>query len=524
MTSQNTKTATQPTAPNTPNNTATISITTLEPKKLWQWFDVICRIPHPSYKETALAQHILTWAKDKGFEAYRDDVGNVIIKKPATLGRQNHKPIALQAHLDMVCQANHDYDFDHLPIEPIIDGDWVRAKQTTLGADNGIGLASILAVLDSDDIAHPPLEALLTVNEEAGMDGVMGLRDGLIDAELMINTDTEAVGEIYIGCAGGVDAEISLPIKREPVAGQLLSVRVLGLKGGHSGLDIHKNNSNAILLLADLLSDLPIRLVALQGGTARNAIPRTADAVIACDEADLDDVLQTLNARANKLTTLIGTYETQADFVVERWGVDVPSANQGANSANQGASDGANTKSPTTMLNLSDTQKVIALLNAMPNGVLRYSDKVADTVETSLSLGTVVLQDSQVALVSLIRSLNETGKQHACRKVQSVANLAGAKVDFVGSYMGWEPNPSSPITALTAQVYEQVIGDVPQIKVIHAGLECGLIQNVYPKMDIVSIGPTIKNAHSPDECVYVPSVATYWQVLLGVLASIPAKI
>ncbi len=482
--------------------TTTSDITALTPNKLWQWFATICSIPHASYQEEALAKHIMDWAAQKNLQAYRDTAGNIFITKPATPGMEGRAPIALQAHLDMVCQANHDYDFVNLPIEPIIDGEWVRANGTTLGADNGIGLASILAVLDSDDVAHPLLEAVLTMTEETGMDGAFNLERGRLTSRLMINTDTEEIDEIYLGCAGGVDVEMALDVSYDDLLKEhtLTKLSVSGLKGGHSGLDIHKNNSNAILLLAYLLAELPLRIVTLSGGTARNAIPRQATAIIACD----GDTLDTIRKRAVALQALIGGYETQVtvDFVtLDNMTLDKETHKRA--------------------LTRADSEQVLNFLNALPNGVLRYSDSVPNTVETSLSLGKVALTPEHLSVVSLVRSLNETGKQIACSHLQSVARLACARIDFVGSYVGWEPNPSSPITALTFDIYKKVIGTDPALKVIHAGLECGLIQEAYPTMDIVSIGPTIKNAHSPDECVHIASVATYWQVLTQVLANSP---
>lgn len=482
-------------------------ITTLAPTKLWQWFDTICRIPHGSYNEHALAEYIVNWATSKNLAVVRDGVGNVIITKPATDGYQDRQPIALQAHLDMVCQSNGDYDFATQPIVPIIDGDWVRADGTTLGADNGIGMASILAVLDSDDLAHPTIEALFTMTEETGMDGAKGLSPDVLTAKLMINTDTEEIGEIYLGCAGGVDADIHLPASFETLTDEcLIQCSVLGLKGGHSGIDIHKNNANAIKLLAYALSNQHIRLVSLTGGTARNAIPRMATAVVAINNKDnnKDDFIAHLHQISQDISTLVGGFETGITWQI----TDVQPNQQSTQQ---------------TALSIKDSQKIINLINAIPNGVLRYSDKVADTVETSLSLGKISLDDKGVHITSLIRSLNHLGKNTAMAMVQSVCELAGANVVFSGDYIGWNPNPSSAITALTKQIYGDIIGHEPALKVIHAGLECGLIQDAYPEMDIVSIGPTIKNAHSPDECVHIGSVATYWQVLTGILANSPKR-
>lgn len=481
------------------HNTASNTLSTLNPTKLWQWFETICSIPHPSYHEHALAEYIIAWAKQKKLTVKQDDAGNIVIIKPATQGYHDREPIALQAHLDMVTQSNGEYDFLTQPIVPIIDGEWVRATGTTLGADNGIGMASMLAVLDSDELSHPEIQALFTMTEETGMDGARGLSPSLLTARLMINTDTEEIGEIYLGCAGGVDADIRLPCAFEPLADEVVfEYKISGLKGGHSGIDIHKNNANAIKLLAYALTNSSARLLSLSGGTARNAIPRMATAVVAVKDAN--KFSQHIYAISQDIVNLVGGYETAIAW-------ELTKINPTQNSA----------------LSIKASQQIFNLINALPNGVLRYSDQVADTVETSLSLGKATLGEEGVHLTSLIRSLNNLGKDTAMSMVQSVYDLAGADVAFSGDYIGWNPNPNSAITALTKEIYSKVIGYEPAFKVIHAGLECGLIQNAYPNMDIVSIGPTIKNAHSPDECVHIDSVATYWQVLTGVLANSPKR-
>lgn len=468
----------------------------LTPTKLWHWFDVICSIPHASYHEQALSEHIVQWATNKGLETYTDSVGNIFISKNATEGYEDLPAIALQAHLDMVCQSNGDYDFLTCPITPVIDGDWVRADGTTLGADNGIGLASILAVLDSDDLAHPKIEAVLTMTEETGMDGAIGLERGRLSAKAMINTDTEEIDEIYIGCAGGVDADIHLHAEAAPLQGErVFEYRLSGLKGGHSGIDIHKNHANAIKLLAYALTQVgDIRLIALKGGTARNAIPRQATAQIATKDGQFLDKIERIS---QDIKALIGDFETKMAWQVKELDTN---------------------DTPKNALSVSDTQTIFNFINVLPNGVIRHSDKVADTVETSLSLGKARLEADGVHLTSMIRSLHDIGKATAVSAVQSVCDLAGAKAVFSGDYVGWSPNPDSAITQTTHKIYADVIGKEPALKVIHAGLECGLIQQAYPDMDIVSIGPTIKNAHSPDECVHIDSVTTYWQVLTQVLA------
>ncbi|MDO4426792.1 MAG: aminoacyl-histidine dipeptidase [Moraxella sp.] len=472
-------------------------ISTLTPQKIWQWFDAICSIPHNSYQEQALAEHIVNWAKSKNFETHTDKAGNVFITKPATKGFENHAPIALQAHLDMVCQSNEPYDFSKEPIRPVIAGEWVKATGTTLGADNGMGLASILAVLDSDDLKHPMLEAVLTVSEETGMEGAINLERGRLKSKIMINTDTEEINEIYVGCAGGIDADIRLAVNVEPLSDEsVFEFKLFGLKGGHSGIDIHKNHENAIKWLAYALSKTDARLVSLKGGTARNAIPRMATAVVAV--SDKAKFINGLTDICNDIKTLIGHFETGVAWEINE----------------------LNDK-PSGAVSTTDTKKIINFINGLPNGVVRNSDKVAGVVETSLSLGKITLNETGLHATSLLRSLNDIGKETAMAKLASVCDLTGASVEFSGSYVGWEPNPTSPITQITKQVYANVIGFEPKLNVIHAGLECGLLCQAYPKMDIVSIGPTIHNAHSPDECVHIDSVNTYWQVLVGVLENAP---
>lgn len=481
----------------------------LEPKRLWQWFARICATPHPSYHEDALADDIVAWAVSCGMTAYRDGVGNVIIKKDASKGFESHPTVALQAHLDMVPQANADtlHDFATDPIRLRInpeDGDWLMATGTTLGADNGIGMASCLAILDSDDIAHPPIEVLLTMTEETGMVGVFGLQPKTLSASMMINTDTEEIGEVYIGCAGGIDADMSLEMTwQASTFDAAFALSIKGLRGGHSGVDIHKNRGNAIKIMARILADLQANcanafaISAITGGTLRNAIPREASASIACHATDKAQILSVIRQSIATITDEIRHAE--------------PKFNANTTDAD----------TPSQVLTQAATAQAIHLMNVLPSGVVRYSDAVADTVETSLSFGQVVLTADRLECTLLIRSLIESGKAAICQTLSSIATLAGASVQFDGDYVGWTPDTDSAITATTMQLYTEILDHAPQIKVIHAGLECGLIKTSHPKLDIVSIGPTIKNAHSPDEMVNVPSVATYWQLLTRILANIP---
>lgn len=481
-------------------------IQTLKPNLLWKWFDQICTIPHPSYHEEQIANFIVNWAKEKHFFVERDEAGNVLIRKPATKGMEDRQPIAIQAHLDMVPQANEgtQHDFTQDPIQPYIDGDWVKAKGTTLGADNGIGLASCLAVLDSNEIAHPEIEALLTMTEEAGMEGVLGLRPNWLQSEIMINTDTEDNGEIYIGCAGGEDAELSLPVTMEANRfDAAIKIQLKGLNGGHSGCDIHTTRANAIKLLARALAELKtaltFQIAEIHGGSVRNAIPREASVTLGLFAKNMADLTACLATFEQHLKAELAVAEPNLHFVTE------------------------NVTAPSQLFDEGSTAKTIQLLNVLPNGVIRNSDVVKNVVETSLSIGILKTENGIVKGKILVRSLIENGKADVRSKLTSLAELAGAKVVFSGSYPGWEPAPSSPITEITKAIYDKILGYEAKIKVIHAGLECGLIKKVYPKMDLVSIGPTIRNAHSPDEKVHIPAVEIYWDLLTQILAQAPKK-
>ncbi|MEG9474906.1 aminoacyl-histidine dipeptidase [Mannheimia indoligenes] len=481
-------------------------ISTLAPQLLWQWFDKVCAIPHPSYHEEELAEFIVNWAKSKNFFVERDEAGNVLIRKPATAGMEDRAVIALQAHLDMVPQANAGtvHDFKKDPIQPYIDGEWVKAKGTTLGADNGIGLASCLAVLDSDDLAHPTIEVLLTMTEEAGMEGAIGLRPNWLTADIMINTDTEENGEIYIGCAGGENVNITLPVFLVPhQQDATLTFTLKGLQGGHSGCDIHTTRANAIKVFARILeeayNEVEFQISAVQGGSVRNAIPREAHATLIVSAENKEKLTACLTQTAEQLKTELRIAEPNFQFFIEE--ADVP----------EQAFDPAS------------TARVIHFINALPNGVVRNSDVVENVVETSLSIGVLSTKESDVKATILARSLIEGGKADIRSKIRSLATLVGAEVDFSGNYPGWEPNPDSKITPLTKAIYDDILGYESQIKVIHAGLECGLINKIYPNMDFVSIGPTILNAHSPDEKVHIPAVETYWKLLTQILAQTPKK-
>ena len=481
-------------------------ITTLQPELLWKWFDQICAIPHPSHHEDTLANFIVNWAKEKHFFAERDEAGNVVIRKPATVGMENRTPVVLQAHLDMVPQANegNPHDFTKDPIRPYIDGDWVKAKGTTLGSDNGIGLASTLAVLESDNIAHPPLEVLLTMTEETGMDGALHLRRNWLQSDILINTDTEEVGEIYIGCAGGINANLSIPIQWENnTFEQSIQLTLKGLRGGHSGCDIHTGRANAIKVMARVLAKLPqntspFQLAEIRGGSIRNAIPREAVAILVFNGEP-----HAFESEVEKLNILL----KEELFIAE------PNLKLFLESSEK----------PQSIFTLESTEKVIHLLNALPNGVIRNSDVIKNVVESSLSIGVLKTEEHSVKGTILVRSLIESGKDYVTELLTSVANLAGAKTEFSAPYPGWKPVNDSSILNLTQKHYAAVLGKQPDIKVIHAGLECGLLKEHYPNIEMISLGPTIRNAHSPDEKVQISTVTTYWNVLVNVLADIPIK-
>ena len=483
------------------------AISQLQPQALWQWFEQIFAIPHPSKHEQALSAHIQAWAKDKQLDIIEDKIGNLIIKKPATSGMENRKVVVLQAHIDMVPQKNSDkiHDFEKDPIIPYIEGDWVKATGTTLGADNGIGMASALAVLGSNDIPHGPLEVLLTIDEEAGMTGAFGLEAGYLDAEILINTDSEQEGEIYMGCVGGLDAQISVPMvwQSPEQSNSTYTLTLSGLKGGHSGVNIHLGRGNANKLLARFLfnhaDELAIELTQLTGGSLRNAIPREANVSFMLPGENVPQ-LETL---MTEFQTLINQELAIADPQMRFELTEVPAA---------------------TQVMSEDTQNMlIDLLHACPNGVIRMSDEVKGVTETSLNVGVISTKNESVEILCLIRSLLDSGREEVEGMLTALTNLAGVEIEFSGAYPGWKPDNSSPVMALVRETYDDIYNKQPVIMVIHAGLECGLFKKPYPEMDMVSIGPTIRYPHSPDEKVLIETVGQYYQLLLAVLARIPEK-
>ncbi|MCD9523644.1 beta-Ala-His dipeptidase [Photobacterium carnosum] len=482
-------------------------ITQLSPKAVWHFFDQICSIPHPSKYEEQLAQYIVSFAQAEGLDVRRDNTGNVIIKKPATAGMENRKGVVLQAHIDMVPQKNEDtvHDFTQDPILPFIDGEWVTATGTTLGADNGMGMATCLAILAAKDIEHGPLEILLTIDEETGMTGAFGLEAGWLEGDILLNTDSEQEGEIYMGCAGGVDVALTIDIQREaiPAEHQAIKLVVKGLKGGHSGCDIHTGRGNANKIMARFLvghaNELDLRINNFTGGSLRNALPREATVIATLPAANIDK-LNALFAEYQQIVSVeLGHVETDITLFTEVCA------------------------QPNDVMVLADQTRLIHTLNVCPNGVIRMSDDIEGVVETSLNMGVITTEANNVTILCLIRSLIDSGRSYVEGMLQSLAALTGAQCDVSGAYPGWKPDADSEIMQVFRDTYQQMYGNKPNIMVIHAGLECGLFKEPYPEMDMLSFGPTIKFPHSPDEKVKIDTVQMFWDQMLAILKNIPVK-
>lgn len=483
-----------------------MSFSTLEPKPVWQHFKTLCDIPRPSKHEQALRDHLQAWAEARGLSTRLDSAGNLVIRKPAQPGMESRRGVILQGHLDMVCQQNAGTGHDFLkdPIRPVLKDGWLVAEQTTLGADNGIGVAMALAVLESDDVQHGPIEALFTLDEEAGMGGALGLDSDVLEGDLLINIDTEDWGEFYLGCAGGIDVNVSRDYAVEPVpAGHLVrTLTVKGLRGGHSGINIHQGRGNAIKLLIRLLRELgaetDLRLSRFDGGTARNALAREAVAVVAFPAAD--------QARVD---AWLDVQQTLLRF--ELAGID------------EGITLVSETSEATHVMARGDQQQILAALHAAPHGVRRMSQRVPGVVETSNNLGVLNLADGRFETNFMLRSLLDSGSRTLAAEIADLFSLIGAKVETEGGYPGWTPNPDSQLLALFQKVYGREFGGQAEVKVIHAGLECGILAAKYPRLDMVSFGPDIRGAHAPGERVEVESVGKAWHLLKAVLAEVPER-
>jgi dipeptidase D len=473
----------------------------LEPALVWKHFATLCEIPRPSKQEDALRHRLSAWAVGRNLGVETDDSGNLLIRKPASPGRGGHPAVILQAHLDMVCQANGGvvHDFTKDPIRPVERDGWLLAEETTLGADNGIGVALALAALEDDELVHPAIEVLLTVDEEAGMGGARGLPAGVLTGTRMLNLDTEEWGEFYLGCAGGCDVSVARRCRTEavPTGYEALRVKVAGLRGGHSGMDIHLGRGNANKLLVRLLRRLEkiadVRLAAMSGGTARNALPREAWSDIVVLRKDMPEIVSAIA-------------EQQALFRAELVGVD-----EGVTIVHQPAE-------VTHTISLIDQTELLSALHAAPHGVRRMSAVFENVVETSNNLGVVALVDGDFSANLMVRSLRDSGTDLLAEEITSLFTLAGCQVTIGGGYPGWTPNPHSPLLALCREVFAREFRTEAKVQVVHAGLECGIIGAKYPMIDTVSFGPTIRGAHAPGERVGIASVGDAWRLLRALLA------
>ncbi|WP_444925460.1 aminoacyl-histidine dipeptidase [Microbulbifer sp. TRSA002] len=487
------------------------NIAELNPTPLWAHFSKLCEIPRPSKHEDRVVEHIVNFAKARGLGVQLDEIGNIVIKKPATPGMENRKTLALQSHVDMVPQKNADTEHDFLTdsIKPYVDGDWVTAEGTTLGADNGIGVAAILALMESTDIPHPALEALLTIDEEAGMTGAKNLKPGYFEADLLLNLDTEDEGELYIGCAGGVDVNVSLPYTPEAVlpGAEAVKLSVRGLRGGHSGLDIDKGRGNANKItnriIHAVLAQVPeLRIANLDGGSLRNAIPRESFTTLVVPSVAVDKVQEIVKSESAQIARELDN-EAALDITLEA------------------------TETPANTLDADSQLTLIRAIRCCPNGVERMSTALEGIAESSNNLARVVTMEEngehRVKIQCLVRSLSDTARDQHGLNVAATFQLAGAETTLDNDYPGWTPNPDSPLLAMMKDVYKDMTGEEAEVKVIHAGLECGLLAKPYPNWDMVSFGPTIRRAHSPEEKVHIQSVANFWDYFIKVVQAIPTR-
>lgn len=483
------------------------SIRDLEPKQLWNYFHEITQIPRPSKHEQNIINYMKEFGKKNNLETIVDNVGNVIIRKPATKGMEDRKGVIFQTHLDMVPQKNSDkkHDFEKDPIEPIIDGEWVKANGTTLGADNGIGVASAMAVLASKDIMHGPIEALFTIDEETGMTGVFGLKKGLLKGDILMNLDSEDEGELYVGCAGGIDVNITKDYIEEKSPNGMIAFKITakGLKGGHSGVDIAlgRANSNKIMFrfLMQAESDFGIRLAEAAGGDLRNAIPRESYSIVLVPEIKTEEFEKFVKNYEKIYQAEFSDTEPDLKFLIEK------------------------IVAPAKVMKQEEQYRIIRALFASPNGVIRMSQAMKGLVETSNNLAIVKCKNGKFEAFNLCRSSVDSAKEATAWKIAAVFHLINAVVKLEGGYPGWKPNMQSSILKTMSDVYKDMFGIVPEKKAIHAGLECGLIGGVYPNLDMISFGPTIRYPHSPDEKVNIASVVKFFDFLVGTLKQIPVK-
>jgi len=476
----------------------------LEPKNLWKHFAEFVKIPHCSGNEKALGDYIISVAEKLDLDWKRDDVGNVVIAKPGSSGHENAPGVILQGHLDMVCEKNSDvdHDFKKDPIQARIDGDWVKAEGTTLGADNAIGCCAGLAVMEDDSLTHPPLECLFTVDEETGLTGATKLQEGFLTGRILLNLDSEDEGEFTIGCAGGADTLISLGLSREDaLEGQLYKIMLSGLRGGHSGVDINQGRGNAIKLLSRILwqvmRNIPFKLVGFEGGNLRNAIPREAWAHVLLDPVQKDAFIVQAQDAFDKIKAEYKAIETDPALAI----------NTGDESA----------RPPLTK---QSQKSLINLLLTLPHGVLAMHPEIDGLVETSNNLAVMRTHDDKAEIICSTRSSVASALEATRNTLNALGEIVEAEVKLEEGYPGWTPNLESPILKTLTEVYRRTFSADPEVAAIHAGLECGIIGEKFPGMDMISFGPTIKHPHSPDERVHIGSVEKFWTFLTTVMATL----
>jgi len=483
------------------------NIQNLEPKQVWSYFHEICQIPHPSKKEKKIIEYMKEFGKRNNLETIVDKTGNVIIRKPATKGMENRKGVIFQTHLDMVPQKNSDkkHDFEKDPIETVIDGEWVRANGTTLGSDNGIGVSAAMSVLSSKTIKHGPVEALFTVDEETGMTGIFGLKKGVLKGDILMNLDSEDEGELYVGCAGGTDVSAEKKYSEEAAPKGLKAYKVVikGLKGGHSGVDIHLGRANSNKLMFRFLmqaeADFGIRVAEAAGGDLRNAIPRESYSVVLISAKKIKDFGKYVKGYEKMYRAEFADTEPTLSFKATE------------------------TELPAKVMNKEDQYKIIRAIFVCPNGVQRMSQAMKGLVETSNNLAIVKCLKGKFEAHCLTRSSVDSAKEATAWKIAAVFHLINAKVTLSGGYPGWKPNMSSPVLNTMSRIYKDMFGKTPEIKAIHAGLECGILGGSYPHLDMISFGPTIRYPHSPDEKVNIESVKKFWDFIVETLKHIPVK-
>lgn len=484
------------------NNT----IKKLKPESIWNHFADLNSVPRPSKKEEKVIKFIKDFGASLHLETIEDICGNVVIKKPATSGYENRKKVVLQSHLDMVCQKNNDVDFDFETqgIQMTYEGDWVHALGTTLGADNGIGVAAIMSVLSSKDIEHPAIEALFTIDEETGLTGAFELSKDILSGDILLNLDTEEDDEIDIGCAGGIDVTAKANYEEKEINKNSKTYRInlSGLHGGHSGMEIHKGLGNSNKLLNRFLYDFlkfNIQLISFDGGGLRNAIPREASAIFSISSEFESKLQEQFNHLYSEIKSEFSSIDSNLTIQLSQ----IDHVEKG--------------------LSVEDSKKFISSLQAAPNGVFRMSPDIEGLVEASNNIARVKLEKGKAEIQCLTRSSVESSKMWVATSLEAALELGGMKVELTGSYPGWKPNPSSEILKLAECIYEKKYGEKPSVQACHAGLECGIIGEKYPSMDMISFGPTIKGAHSPKERVSISSVQKFWDFLLEILKNIPVK-